>query len=273
VVWGVLRNDGVVPPTPAIERALDTTIAALKKRGDEVVVLDEDCPSCYEALRIASRLLNADSAKTVLSHFRSFFEYNDAGVAQMTWLFALPKWMKGVWAWWLRNIRRDPIMAGLVEDWCSRSVPGQWELVAERENFRALWFEYLKEKRVDFILTPTNALPAVPKDGMKYTAASCGYTFLWNILDYTAGVIPLGKVDAELDKVTEEKRKEMKEWNGIARNVWDLYEPTKMAGLPTAVQIVGGRLTEERVMWAMERAVAALGDIGVTYPEVEVEED
>jgi hypothetical protein len=35
----------------------------------------------------------------------------------------------------------------------------QWQLVAQREDMRRVWFEYLKENHVDFILKPTNFAP------------------------------------------------------------------------------------------------------------------
>ena len=39
VRWGVLRDDGIVTPSPACSRALDNVIAALKSQSHEVVEL------------------------------------------------------------------------------------------------------------------------------------------------------------------------------------------------------------------------------------------
>jgi len=289
--WGVLRDDGVVPPTPAIERALNTTAEALLEAGDEVFEL-EDTPSCYDALRLASRLLNSDAGATYNSHFTSIFESNDAGVSILNTLFYLPRFAKTLYAAYHRYIRRDPITAGLIEDFHSRSVASQWQLVTQREDMRRSWFEYLKENHVDFILTPANALPAVPAGGMKDTVASCGYTFIWNLLDYSAGVVPVGRVDPVLDAARKINRscygvgpavaivggeekggREVRLTNLVASKAWGVYDAAKMAGLPTAVQIVGGRLEEERVLGAMERVVDALRKKGVRYQEVVVEID
>jgi Asp-tRNA(Asn)/Glu-tRNA(Gln) amidotransferase A subunit family amidase len=262
--WGVLRDDGIVPPTPAVQRALDTTISALRSRGDDVVELTST-PSCYTALRLASRLLNSDAGETYTSHFLSFFESNDAGVAILSRIFSLPRFVKRIYAFFLR-MRGDPITAGLIDDLRSRSVPDQWKLVAEREATRAEWFAYLKAQEVDFVLTPAHPLPGLPEGGGRDTIGACGYTFLWNLLDYAAGVVPVGKVDARVDAAGE-----MRLGSKVAKKAWRLYDAGRMEGLPIAVQIVGGRLEEEKVLMGMERVVDALRDAGVVYGEVEVE--
>jgi Asp-tRNA(Asn)/Glu-tRNA(Gln) amidotransferase A subunit family amidase len=247
-----------------VQRALDTTISALRSRGDDVVELTST-PSCYTALRLASRLLNSDAGETYTSHFLSFFESNDAGVAILSRIFSLPRFVKRIYAFFLRMCG-DPITAGLIDDLRSRSVPDQWKLVAEREATRAEWFAYLKAQEVDFVLTPAHPLPGLPEGGGRDTIGACGYTFLWNLLDYAAGVVPVGKVDARVDAAGE-----MRLGSKVAKKAWRLYDAGRMEGLPIAVQIVGGRLEEEKVLMGMERVVDALRDAGVVYGEVEVE--
>jgi Asp-tRNA(Asn)/Glu-tRNA(Gln) amidotransferase A subunit family amidase len=171
-----------------------------------------------------------------------------------------------VWAWWLR-LRGDPITAGLVEDWRSRTVREQWELVAKREEVRRRWFEYFAEKKCEFVIMPPHPLPAVPRGAGRDTVAACGYTFLWNLLDYTAGVMPVGRVDADLDG----KGDGVTLANGVARKAWRVYDAEKMRGLPTAVQVVGGRLEEEKVLRGMERVEEALRRRGGGWKPVEVE--
>ncbi|KAA8913352.1 acetamidase [Sphaerosporella brunnea] len=258
VRWGVLRDDGVVPPTPAVERALNEAIEALRARGDEVVEL-QGHPSCYTSLRLAARLLNSDAGTTYTSFFASFFERNDPGVAVINRIFSLPRWVKRLWAFFLR-LSGDAITAGLVEDLHPRTVAQQWALVAEREQIRGEWFHYLQTQKVDFIITPPHPTPAVPAGGMRDSVAACGYTFLWNLLDYTAGVLPVGRVDPALDKVQHGGRKLQ---NGVAKRCWRLYDAASMKGLPVAVQVVApGRLREEMVLAGMKRVEEALSKVG-----------
>jgi len=82
---------GVITPSPACARALSLVADALKAEGHEV--FDINPPAPYEALVIASQLLNADGCVT----FRSFFrtgETNDPGAAQMNFYMRLPRPIK-----------------------------------------------------------------------------------------------------------------------------------------------------------------------------------
>ena len=244
-----------------------------------------DPPSCYAALRLAIRPLNADAGESYTSHFTSYFESTGPDVAVLSRFFALPRLAKRLHAWYLRQ-RGDPVTAGLVDGLCARSVADQRRLVAEREAVRAQWFDYLcgplgggngnGNGPVNLILTPVHALPGLPAGGGKDTIAACGCTFLWNLLDYAAGAVPVGRVDPACDGVdiatvdADGRRGNRRGVNMIARKAWALYDARKMAGLPIAVQVVSGRLQEEAVLEGMERVVNALAKEGVGYHVLEL---
>lgn len=177
---GVLRTDGVVDPSPACARALEEVAQALRKEGHEIV--DVHPPSPYEALQIAAPLLNSDGCKTYSSLFRTF-EWEDAGAAQMSLLASFPRPFRFLYWAWVKYIRRDEIWAGLVADWGEKSAFEQWKLVAKREGYKARWHEWWQQDaKVDFLITPPNATPAVPHKAMKDAVSSCGYTFLFNLV-------------------------------------------------------------------------------------------
>lgn len=99
-----------------------------------------------------------------------------------------------IYAWYLKYIRRDPIYAGLVDNFYEKSVSEYYTLITKREDYRARWFKVwrdakseggLGDKGVDFILTVPNALPAVPHRGMRHGWKACGYTFLFNLVSVT----------------------------------------------------------------------------------------
>ena len=136
---------------------------------------------------IASTLLNADGCKT----FRSFFrtgEWNDKGAAQMNFYMKIPRPIKYLYYLWVKYVRQDEIWAGLLRNWHQKSAFQQWKWVAKREAYKARWHGWWEnDAKIDFLLTPPNATPAVPHDGMKDAVSSCGYTFLFNLV----GVAPL----------------------------------------------------------------------------------
>ncbi|XDG08595.1 hypothetical protein ABKA04_008210 [Annulohypoxylon sp. FPYF3050] len=252
---GVMRTDGVVDPAPACVRALEMTEAALKEAGHEIVEIDP--PSPYEALQLGALLLNSDGCQMFKSFFR-WGEWNDPGADQMDFFMRLPRPVKYLYYLWVKYVRKDEIWAGLVKDFHAKSAFEQWKLVSQREAYRAKWFDWWNETDVDFLLTPPNATPAVPHDGMKEAVSSCGYTFLFNIIDYTCGILPVTHVDKELDKLPSTFN--IKKLNGVAQGAYKLYDAEAMHGLPVAVQIVGRRLEEEKVLAIMKRVEDALGD-------------
>jgi Asp-tRNA(Asn)/Glu-tRNA(Gln) amidotransferase A subunit family amidase len=177
---GVLRTDGVVDPSPACARALDQVAKALTAEGHEVY--DVTPPSPYEALYLASQLLLSDGGKTFMSFFRSG-EWNDPGAAQMVFYMNLPRPIKYVYYLWVKYVKRDSIWAGLLRDWHAKSAHEYWQLAGRREAYKNTFFNWWNEEaKMDFMIAPPNATPAVPHEGMNDAVSGCGYTFLFNLV-------------------------------------------------------------------------------------------
>jgi Asp-tRNA(Asn)/Glu-tRNA(Gln) amidotransferase A subunit family amidase len=242
-------------------------VSALKAEGHEVV--DISPPAPYDALVIASQLLAADGCKT----FKSFYqtgEWDDPGAAQMGFYMKIPRPFKYFYYLWVKYVRNDSIWAGLLRYWHPKTANEQWKWVAKREAYKARWHDWWQqEAKLDFMLTPPNATPAVPHDGMHDAVSSCGYTFLFNLLDYTCGIIPVTHVDAAVDGLPASFR--MSKLNGVARGAYKHYDAKAMHGLPVAVQVVGQRLQEEKVLAIMTRIEEALDKHGGRYELMEIE--
>lgn len=255
---GVMYDDGVVTPSPACARALNLAIDALKAKGHEIVTFD--APDPLKCLRVASQLLVSDGAQVALRKQRCG-ETNDWGVARFVASSRLPRWMKRVYAWYLENICGDRVWATLVRDWNVKTITERWDLVAEREGYKAEFFEAWKDSKIDFLLTVPNATPSFPHHGLYESVSSCGYTFMFNLLDYSAGVLPVTHVDKALDAVPAG----FKPANRVERGAYHNYDAVKMHGLPVGVQVVTERLTEEKALLAMQLLENALHDNGNTY--------
>lgn len=258
----------MVPPTPAIERALSTTVAALTSAGHTVseITPPQDADP-LTGLNLASQLLNSDGCHHFNEPFHSF-EPTDPGAAQLSSIAHLPRPVRYLYYLYVRYIKRDTILATLICDFGPKSSAQLWPLVAKREAFRASWHNWwdAEPQQFDFILCPVNATPALPHKAMHDAMSSCGYTFLFNLLDYSTGVLPVGHVDAIRDALDAPYRVVLKKQgadHAVARGAWKHYDSGKMAGLPTAVQVVGRRWDEERVlahMGVVERALEQYQD-------------
>ncbi|KAL9115972.1 MAG: hypothetical protein Q9227_000340 [Pyrenula ochraceoflavens] len=266
---GLISSDGVVPPSPAIARGLKLTADALERSGNTVQEVSfPDAATPAYGLQIASVLLNADGGKTWRSFFRTF-EFCDPGASQLEFYMSIPSPLRYIYYLYVRYIRRDSLWASLLRNLGPLSSVEQWKWVAKRELFRATWFDWWSQhnQSYDFILCPVNATPALPHGAMKDAVSSCGYTFLWNLLDYTAGVMPVTKVDPVKDQLHDG----WKAPNCIAKGAYRHYNSHKMAGLPCAIQVVGRRLEEEKVLKCMMEVENSLKAAGQAYEGLEVE--
>jgi fatty acid amide hydrolase len=268
---GLMMSDGVVPPSPAIARGLQMTASALEGAGHTVQEIPiSSFPGTATptiGLQLASILLNSDGCRTFRSFFRSG-ERSDPGAAQLSFYMSLPRPLKWLYYAYVRYIKKDFVWASLLHSFRPLSAAQNWQFVAQREAFRAAWFDWWEheEQRFDFILCPVNATPALPHGAMHDAVSSCGYTFLWNLLDYTAGVLPITKVDAVSDALNAE----WKPPNGVAKGAYKHYDSVAMEGLPCAVQVVGRRLHEERVLGYMHVVEQALKSDGVVYEHLDI---
>ena len=269
---GLMSTDGVCAPSPAIARGLDMTVSALRAQGYEIIPIPVSSfpPTATSTLglRIASMLLCADGGQ----RFRSFFrtgETNDPGARQIAFYMSLPRPVKYLWYLFTKYVRRDPVWADTLRDFHPLSAGGNWAWVSQREKFRETWFEWWNQpqQNFDFILCPANATPALPHGCMKEAVSSCSYTFLFNMLDYSAGVLPVSKVDAEKDALPSTFHPA----NGIEKGAYKFYNAEEMAGLPIAVQIVGRRLSEEEVLAHMRVVTESLEKAGVVYEHLDVQ--
>jgi len=255
--WGVMWDDGVVTPSPACKRALQTVVNCLRKAGHEVI--DFHPPSPYEGLKLASQLLISDGGRTATQYFRTG-ESNDPGVRHGLKMASLPSWLRRLYVWYVRYIKRDEIYAGLIEGWHERNVFDYWPIIAQREAYRRRWFDAYNGENIDFVITVPSSLPAVPHGGMKHGFKGFGYTVLFNLLDYSAGVLPVTHVHAGQDELVNFKPR-----NSIEKKIYEMYDSKAMQGLPVGVQIVGRRLEEEKVLHGMEVVEESLRQEGLAY--------
>ena len=97
---------------------------------------------------------------------------------------------------------------------------------------------------------------------------SCSYTFLFNVLRFPAGVVPMTVV-----------RDDEQYYEDIGRQNNDravaLAEETcrESAGLPIGVQLVGWPNDDERVLGMMKELESAIGKISLPVPELAADID
>ena len=81
--------------------------------------------------------------------------------------------------------------------------------------------------------------------------------------------MPVTHVNKVLDKLPASFQ--FDKLNGVAKGAYQHYDADMMDGLPVAVQVVGQRLQEEKVLAIMERIEGALVETGGKYDLLKIE--
>ncbi|WVR08198.1 hypothetical protein IAU60_005245 [Kwoniella sp. DSM 27419] len=221
LAFGLIADNGIVKPTPPIARALQETKKALEAAGHTVI---EWCP--YDPAEAATHMMN--------------FFLGDGGVkiAETLALSGEP-YPEGMGSYKTRyETHKDaPPLVGALWDtqsartaYCKKVLQG-WldtkELTGTGRPFDAL-------------LSPATPWSACPKMAFDFHVT---YTSMWNITDYACTTMPVASVDPSIDvKTPIEGRSELEQ------RIWDRYDPEEVSGAPASIQVVCGRLEEEKVL-------------------------
>ena len=109
---------------------------------------------------------------------------------------------------------------------------------------------------VDIILSPVMSHPTVKHRTCEWV----GYTKVWNLLDYTALVLPGGRVDAAIDPPASDPTvASYVPRNDLDKRNWSLYDPESSHHMPIGIQLIGRRLEEEKVLGAAKVVESVLG--------------
>ncbi|KAF2728866.1 amidase signature enzyme [Polyplosphaeria fusca] len=224
LVVALMLDDGVVKPHPPVSRVVEEVAEKLRTAGHELVTwrpgtLHQEC------IDIMDRFYTVDGGE---------------------------------------DIRRDvqaggepfiPHVENLVNRGKPISVYQYWQLnkekVAAQKRFLDLWNSTTSTatgKPIDVLLTPVMPHTALPHRKCRWV----GYTKIFNFVDYSAVVIPGGRVSKTLDSASTADMSSYKPRNDLDKWNWDLFNLDSMDQMTIGVQIVGRRLEEEKVLGAAQ---------------------
>lgn len=152
---GVLWHDGIVMPTPPVQRALRNTVEKLQAKGHEIV--DWDPKYHAEASDLLTRFFLADGGATVRSILSQTAEpFRPEMAAYET----------------------APVI----------SVAEMWKLQAQRTELAKNYLDQWNSAGIDAILAPTTPYASVKNGDFRHVA----YTGVYNVVDYSAVSFPCG---------------------------------------------------------------------------------
>ncbi|KAH0608793.1 uncharacterized protein H6S33_001021 [Morchella sextelata] len=213
---GVLRNDGVVRCQPPVERAVDTVRKALEDSG-EVEVVDWEPFKHAEISTLVGRILTADGGRYI------------AGLINAT----QEPWYDSMLPY--KAVSSSP----------DTDIPtsAMWGLQNLQSTLQKEHLDHWRASGVDAVIAPVAPWAAVRRRAsarMPYM----GYTSVWNFHDYVAATLPVTMADRSVD-LRDEGYVPV---NEIDRAVWEDYEPDVYHEGPAGVQVLCGRLEEEKCL-------------------------
>ena len=160
------------------------------------------------------------------------------------------------------DVRRDvsaggepyiPHVEALVNRGQPISVYEYWQLNRERlalqKKFLDLWHATKGAKSgkpIDMLLAPVMPHSALPHRKCRWV----GYTKVFNVVDYPSVVLPAGEVSEELDAEAAATMGEYTPRNALDEWNWASFDLKGMSGMPIGVQVITGRLEEEKALGA-----------------------
>ncbi|GME23614.1 putative general amidase protein [Neofusicoccum parvum] len=209
LVFGVLRDDGAVGATPPVRRALDEAVAKLAAAGHAVV---EWAPPPHAAVNdCCARTWLYDGGADSIAAFALSGEPQAENVS-----LPFP----------------DPLPQANASQIAANNV--------RKRRLQKEYLDYWNGTDVDAVISPVAPFPAARPNRYKYY----GYSMWVNLLDYTSVVVPVTKVDKGVDVVD----KGYQPRSDLDRETQESYDPEIYDGAPVAVQLVGRRLEEEKML-------------------------
>lgn len=216
---GVLADDGVIRPHPPITRVLESAVALFKKAGHDIVPWDASLHA--ELVEVMDAFYTVDGGEDIR---RDVLKGGEPFIPHVEKLVNRGKPIS-VYEYWQLNRRKWALQQAYLEKWKRLRSP-------------------TTGREVDVVLMPPMPHASVPHGACRWV----GYTKVWNVLDFSALVIPGGKIGGE-DAAAEwefDARNDVDAWNA---KLWtDNKKDMIRLGLPVGVQIVGRKLEEEKVL-------------------------
>ena len=251
---GYWVDDGVFSPAMGVGRVVHEAADHLRKAGAEVVPVTP--PDTMEMMRIYLGLISADGMASVrrLTHGKKV----DPQLARQSRLARLPRWLRAGLAPlmpWLGHAELGDLLrwTGL------RSVDAYWQLAIEANSYRRRFWREIDAQAggpVDVLLSPPYGLPALRHGTALHLLTAASHTFLANLLDAPAGVVPVGHV-TQADEDAE-RAERGKAGNGLTSR-FARQNAEASTGLPLAVELMGRRGEDDKTVAAMAAVERAIG--------------
>ena len=235
---GFFVSDGLVAPSRAVARAVNEAADALRARGLEVVPFTP--PNIESAIALYFALMSSDGGATAEALVGS--SPIEPLLEPLLRIAKMPNAAKQVLARGL-SMMGEARSAFVLRNLGERSVAGLWKLTKAARDYRLELLAAMEAARVDVMLCPAHATPAVPHTQSGQFLIAGSFSMLFNLVQFPAGVVPVTTVH------TEEASRSGGPTDRVEKTAALVDQAS--AGLPVGVQVVGRPFSDETVLGLM----------------------
>ncbi|KAG7445163.1 amidase signature enzyme [Guyanagaster necrorhizus] len=259
--FGYYTSDGFVKSSPANKRAVLETVSALRKHGHECIEFEP--PNVHEALLAFVALNSSDSYRNMLSNLGP--DALDDTLKLVVYGSRVPYPLKAFAHLIVSKILGDWRAADILLVAGSKSYSEYSKWTRKKQDYNRMFYMNVWNRYgFDGIIAPVQALPQLPEGGATRLSPLVMGTVLYNIVQSSAGCIPVTRVDPEKDGLTEEWTRSSDKVSILEDQLYrwkkPFYDPMPMKGMPVGIQVVAKKWEEEKVLAMMSVVDKALGE-------------
>jgi fatty acid amide hydrolase len=235
---GIMEVDGVIWPAPAVRRAVNEAAQALQSRG--VQVESFPLPNTETMLALYLALLGADGARALSELLRG--GQVDRRVGRLAAIGRMPRTARRLLAR-IAHTSGQQTAAFMLRATGRKTAEQVNQLALAVSDYRQRLLDMLEAQRLDAILLPPHALPALTHGASLHLPLMASYSFLANLVGLPAGVVPWTTVHPG------EETDRPRSWDAAQRTAKKVEQGS--AGLPVGVQIMARPWREDVVLAVM----------------------
>lgn len=226
----------------------------LKGKSGAIGILDDKKKNTLSPLAILTKGHYMSTSSFKNSDFPSDSEPVDPTVRPFLLLAQRPVWFIRFFAWLARLFHNDKRLSLFLASVGKLSMQEWKSLVWEKCAINKMVTEQWEMMGLDVLLMPAFPVPLVPVGSFARTSFGASYCFIWNVVDWAAGVIPISlplscsplkKRDSKGFEVLEEEMEYY--WDGVKKKLSE----TEWKHIPSGIQIISPPGTESSLIDAM----------------------
>ena len=253
---GTYADDGVLPASAAIARAIDMAAGALRSRGCEVRPFSP--PDVRGMLDAYLGALSADGGIGIRAALAG--GWVDPSLVGLRRAARAPAGARRLGALAARAMGQDNL-ALLLDAVGEKSVDELWRITERLRGYGTTFLEAMDRDQIDALVCPAYATPALPHGGSNGFTLASSYSISFNVTQFPAGVVPVSRV-----RSGETARSASRDRLVVQAAQVD----GASAGLPVGVQIVA-RPWNDHVVLAIMAAIEADLSGDADFPRTPVE--